>query len=182
MPPSAVRSVRDIIYWQYAKIISESAHFGKKNYGFIMSKFKELQTGKIHWSTSIREYVKEHEDPDHCIYCGSEGKLTLEHILPRSRGGPDISDNGVWVCGSCNSSKGAKRLYEWKGLKNKDRHHRVAEGKYLKLLYRIHEENGTLDSTDVLGLCSNCDMGDLCLKEDTVGKLTVYCIEGCFQK
>ncbi len=30
--------------------------------------------------------------------------LTLDHILPRSRGGPDTADNAVMVCGSCNSN------------------------------------------------------------------------------
>jgi hypothetical protein len=57
MPPSAIKTIKDLIFWQYAKIIAESAHIGKTNYGFIMSKFKELQTEKIHWSMSIREYV-----------------------------------------------------------------------------------------------------------------------------
>ena len=36
MPPKAVRTLRDLLFWQYAKIISESAGFGKSNYGFIM--------------------------------------------------------------------------------------------------------------------------------------------------
>ena len=182
MPPPAVKSIRDLIFWQYAKIISESAHFGKKNYGFIMSKYKDLQGGKVHWSTSIREYIREHEDPNICIYCGVQGRLTLEHILPRARGGPDIPENGAWVCGQCNSSKGAKRLYEWKGLKNKDRHHRIAEGKYLKLMYKLHEDRGTLDITDVKELCADCDMGALCEEEGSVERLTVYCLEGCFIK
>ena len=63
MPPPAVKSIKDLIFWQYAKIISESAHFGKTNYGFIMSKFNELRSGEITWSTAIREYIKEHEIP-----------------------------------------------------------------------------------------------------------------------
>lgn len=182
MPPSAVKTVKDLIFWQYAKIISESAKFGKKNYGFIMTKFKELQQDKIHWSTAIREWVKEHESPNECIYCGSKDNLTTEHILPRVRNGPDITDNAIRVCKSCNSSKGDKRLYEWKGLDNKDKHHRIAEGKYLKLLYKLHEEKGTLNVDNVKTLCPECDMGKLCKEANKVGKLTVYCLEGCFLK
>ena len=87
MPPSAVKTIRDLIYWQYAKIISESAGYGKRQYGFVMNRFKSLQSGKISWSTSIREYIKEREKTDVCIYCGSKSDLTLDHILPRSRGG-----------------------------------------------------------------------------------------------
>lgn len=45
--------------------------------------------------------------------------LTTEHILPRNCGGEDTTDNVVRVCKSCNSSKGGKRLYEWKGLKER---------------------------------------------------------------
>jgi hypothetical protein len=179
MPPSAVRSVGDLIFWQYAKIISESACVGKTSYGFIMDRYKKLQCGEINWSTSIREYVKERESPTLCIYCGIEDRLTLEHILPTSRGGPDIPDNAVWVCGNCNSSKGSKRLYEWYGLSSKDKVPRIAEGKYLKLLYILHTQKGTLDETQVEKLCANCDMEEICpIKQ----KLTVYCLEGCFNK
>lgn len=176
MPPSAVKTIRDLIYWQYAKIISESAGFGKKNYGFIMGKFKKLQDGRNEWSGAIREYVKEKEKPGVCIYCGAAGKLTLEHILPTSRGGPDNADNAVMVCGSCNSSKGSKRLYEWFGLDDKDGIHRIAEGKYLKLLYSLHEKSGTLDRNL---LCEECDLKAKCPEKE---KLTVYCLEGCFRK
>jgi hypothetical protein len=47
MPPAVVKSVKDLIYWQYAKIIAESAGIGKKDYGFVMNKFKQLKQGEI---------------------------------------------------------------------------------------------------------------------------------------
>ena len=141
-----------------------------------------LKKGETNWSNAIREYIKERENINICIYCGVNDKLTHEHILPRSRNGEDIADNSVFVCKSCNSSKGDKRLYEWKGLKNKDEHHRIAEGKYLKYLYILHERKGTLEFDNVKDLCVNCDMGNLCEKENTVEKLSVYCLEGCFGK
>ncbi len=46
MPPAVVKTVRDLIYWQYAKIIAESAGMGKKDYGFVMNKFKQLRGGQ----------------------------------------------------------------------------------------------------------------------------------------
>ena len=114
MPPPAVKTIKDLIYWQYAKLISKSAGFKiDESRAFQMSKFKELQTGKIHWSSTIREWLKEHDSPDVCAYCGKKGKLTIEHIIPRACGGPDIPDNAVMVCSSCNSSKGKKKLYEY---------------------------------------------------------------------
>ncbi len=181
MPPKAIKSVRDIIYWQYAKIISNASGFGKTNWGMVMYDLKRLKSGEMHWSTTVREWLLEHESNDQCIYCGTDGKLTTEHILPRSRSGEDIPDNVVRVCKSCNSSKGDKRLYEWKGLDHKDEHHRIAEGKYLKYLYSLHERRGTLDVDKVTDLCKNCDMGKLCERDDSVEKLSVYCLEGCFK-
>lgn len=182
MPPAAIRTIKDEIFYQYSKIISESAGFGKNNYGFIMSNFKELKNGNKVWSTAIREWIKEHEKPNECIYCGSKDKLTTEHILPRCRNGPDIADNAIKVCEKCNSSKGDKRLYEWIGYKNKDKIPRIAEGKYLKLLYKLHEEKGTLNTDNVKLLCPKCDMGKNCKKEGHEGKLTVFCLEGTFTK
>ena len=182
MPPRAVRTVREIIYYQYAKIISASSGFGKGNYGMIMTRWKQLVGGEIQWSSSVREWLKEREVASQCIYCGEEGALTVEHILPRCCGGEDIPENVVMVCKRCNSSKGGKRLYEWRGLEAKDTHHRIAEGKYLKYLYALHEKKGTLDEDDVTKLCPECTLQKLCEKENSVEKLSVYCIEGCFRK
>ena len=170
--------MKDLLYWQYAKIISESAGTGKTNYGFIMDRFKKLKSADIQWSSSIREYVKEHERPDQCVYCGARGDLTLEHMLPRARRGPDVPENAVWVCASCNSKKGSRRLYEWYGLENRNALPRIAEGKYLKLLYSLHQEKGTLDSVPA-ELCPSCDLGTKCPVQE---KLSVYCLEGLFVK
>lgn len=180
MPPPAIKTIKDLLFWQYAKIIAESAGYGKKKYGFIMNRFKKLKIGEIQWSTSIREYIKEREVHDKCIYCGSEEKekLTKEHILPKSRQGPEEFSNIVFVCKKCNSSKGDKRLYEWFGLKNRNRISRIAEGKYLKLLYELHNSLGTLHMT-APELCPICDLEKKCPIQE---KLTVYCLEGLFQK
>ena len=179
MPPPAVKTVRDLIYWQYAKIISESAGAGKKQYSFVMDRFRKLASGGISWSTTIREYVKEHEKAEEYIYCGTKKDLTIDHILPKSGGGPDSPDNAVWVCRSCNSAKGDRRLYEWYELDRRYEVPRIAEGKYLKLLHFLHEQMVTLDTKDVSQLCPRCDLGSKCPEKE---KLTVYCLEGLFLK
>jgi len=179
VPPTAVKSIRDLIYWQYAKIIAESAGAGKRNYGFVMNRFQKMVSGDISWSTSIREYVKERERSGECIYCGAKTELTLEHILPVSKGGPDSPDNAIWVCQHCNSSKGDRRLYEWFGLDQRYGIPRIAEGKYLKLLYSLHEDMNTLSIEDVSQLCPRCDLMSKCPEKQ---KLSVYCLEGLFHK
>lgn len=180
MPPSAVRTVRDLIYWQYAKIISESAGVGKRRYAFVMDRFKKLQSGEIEWSGAIREYVREREMPTICIYCGAADGLSYDHLLPRNRGGPDSPDNVALACRHCNSSKGDKGLYEWYMLDRRYELPRVAEGKYLKLLFELHAQNDTLDveRTGLEFLCRSCEQGHLC--EET--SLTVYCLESVLRR
>ena len=41
-----------------------------------------------------------------CQYCGSKKGLTLDHVLPRSRGGGDSWENLVTACDHCNVKKG----------------------------------------------------------------------------
>ena len=41
-----------------------------------------------------------------CQYCGSREQLTIDHILPKSRGGPDSWENLVAACVPCNNRKG----------------------------------------------------------------------------
>lgn len=43
-----------------------------------------------------------------CQYCGSREELTLDHVLPRSRGGGHGWDNVVTACRSCNQRKGSR--------------------------------------------------------------------------
>jgi hypothetical protein len=83
MPPAVVKTVGDLIFWQYAKIIADSAGIRKTDYGFVMKKFKQLRAGSISWN-EIREYVKERETVDRCGFCGATADLTLEHLLRRS--------------------------------------------------------------------------------------------------
>lgn len=180
MPPLAVKTICDLIHWQYAKIISESAGTGKRQFPFVMNRFKKLQSGEIEWSGSIREYIREREKPNQCIYCGSNEDLSYDHLIPRNRNGPDIPANVVMACKSCNSSKGGKGLYEWFTLDRRYDVPRVAEGKYLKLLYKLHNENGTLETgrSDLDRLCIGCEIGYLC-KESA---LTVYCLESILMR
>lgn len=49
----------------------------------------------------------------HCAYCDKEAKLTLDHVIPLSKGGKHSKDNVVPACGHCNDSKGIKTLEEW---------------------------------------------------------------------
>ena len=41
-----------------------------------------------------------------CQYCGSRSSLTVDHVIPRSKGGPSTWDNIVASCAPCNRRKG----------------------------------------------------------------------------
>ena len=49
-----------------------------------------------------------------CQYCGSSGRLTLDHVVPRSRGGASVWENVVTSCAPCNHRKGNGLLHEAK--------------------------------------------------------------------
>jgi len=49
-------------------------------------------------------------DKNQCQYCGrSDGKLTIDHVVPRTKGGPSTWENMVCACAHCNNKKGEYR-------------------------------------------------------------------------
>lgn len=50
-----------------------------------------------------------------CVYCGSDNRksLTLDHVIPQSKGGPNTWDNLVTACKSCNNEKDSLTLKEY---------------------------------------------------------------------
>lgn len=58
-----------------------------------------------------------------CVYCGTKKNLTIDHILPKSRGGKNTWLNMVTCCSSCNRQKGDK----------------TPEEANLKMLYKVTE-------------------------------------------
>lgn len=49
-----------------------------------------------------------------CFYCGADGELHDDHVVPRSRGGPDIPHNIVKACPKCNCAKNDRLPSEWR--------------------------------------------------------------------
>jgi 5-methylcytosine-specific restriction endonuclease McrA len=63
-----------------------------------------------------REFVFA-RDGYECVYCGAKDKLTLDHVIPDSRGGSHTPENLATCCSTCNSSKHARTPQEWLGGK-----------------------------------------------------------------
>lgn len=48
-----------------------------------------------------------------CAYCNAIDKLTVDHIVPRSKGGTYNKTNVAMVCGQCNNDKADQDLDDW---------------------------------------------------------------------
>lgn len=49
-------------------------------------------------------------DRNCCQYCGATSRLTIDHVIPKSKGGDDTWENLVVACSKCNTLKGDKLL------------------------------------------------------------------------
>ena len=172
MPDKEVKTIRDLIFYQYAKIIARSA-FGcgdgiqakKTNYGFIKKKFRELRDDEMQWSAILREDIQFVESDKKCIFCQTVDNLTKEHIVPKTLkvnerckdcGHIQGIHNIIWSCRPCNSSKGQKGLYKYFQELHTGKHFSdfipsLLEKKYLKTMYLCHQCAGTLDK-EIIGI------------------------------
>lgn len=121
MPDKSVKTIKDQIYFQYAKIITKASFWykdwleaKKKAYWFIKNKFRELQNWTISWSDITREDWQFVWSEKECIYCWSNEGLEREHIVPKSlkinekcSSCPTIQwiSNQLWACKKCNIKK-----------------------------------------------------------------------------
>lgn len=144
------KTVRELVYWEYAKLIAEKATGARSNYRFVVFSYKRLVSGKISPSTILTENQHLFRAGDVCAYCGATVNLQWEHIIPMSIGGPDCFDNLVRACSACNLSKGALDPYQWYAKADIEAVPRVVLGKFLKLVFTEYQKAGLLDSDDYM--------------------------------
>lgn len=65
------------------------------------------------WASVLRQYR------GCCAYCQTDGPMTMDHVIPLSRGGRHTVGNVVPACGSCNSSKFNRLLVEWRQFRQR---------------------------------------------------------------
>ena len=71
-------------------------------------------------------------DGGRCVYCGVEARrtgrgvrrasdlATLDHVVPRSLGGPLRADNLVLACQACNNARGVMEAEAFRALRARD--------------------------------------------------------------
>ena len=66
--------------------------------------------------------IKQWDDDPHCCYCGVRTTLTrglyrtsatIDHILPKSKGGSNHPQNLVLACARCNNRRGVRRVIDF---------------------------------------------------------------------
>lgn len=92
-------------------------------------RFKTIRPEKVYYKPSIIRIPKYVElkwnkvpftkhnvfkrDRHQCVYCKSKRDLTIDHVIPKSKGGQDNWGNVVTACLKCNSLKADLTLKEW---------------------------------------------------------------------
>ncbi|MGE5484849.1 MAG: HNH endonuclease [Ignavibacteriales bacterium] len=173
MPDRDVRTIRHLIYYQYAKIMARRAFQqsnGKaakaKHYGFTEQTLRDLVAGVISWSDITREDWQLVESDKECSFCGASQPLSREHLVPRSLrinercctcDAIQSIHNQVWSCRTCNSRKSQSGVYAFyaRRFPGESKFYGLipplVEKKYLKTIYRCHQCAGTLDCGDIDG-------------------------------
>jgi 5-methylcytosine-specific restriction endonuclease McrA len=93
-----------------------------------------------YYGISLSRHNVLRRDNFHCQYCGTNKNLTLDHLLPRSRGGETSWLNLVTACSRCNSRKG-DRTPEEAGLKLLCRPTKPSLQSFLKLHLNAYNED-----------------------------------------
>ena len=69
---------------------------------------RNTQSSKMPIPSNIRWAVWQ-RDGFRCKYCGSQSYLTIDHVIPESKGGETIESNLQTLCRSCNARKGDRQ-------------------------------------------------------------------------
>jgi len=154
------KTIKELIFWSYANLAMahtaverNQEEYGRFNFIIRAKLFKGLKDGAMNIRTIFDDEKVKLQTGQICNYCGSNKKLTLDHIFSRKMGGMDDAANLIFACRSCNSSKGDKDLMEWMDYRDEFLPLMVIR-RYLKLVFNYCRENELLDTSieDVSGM------------------------------
>jgi hypothetical protein len=146
-----IKTVQEHIAWSYANLAraDKALRDGVKKYAVVHHMVRaRLYKGLCDHTMSMATLYKDERlkmtVPQACYYCGSTAKLSVDHLIPRIKGGADESDNLIWACRSCNSSKRDKDMLKW--MFDKELFPSILLlRRYLKIIMRYCEVNQLLE-------------------------------------
>lgn len=144
-------TVRDSIAWSYANLarahaaLNDGALVYGRTHHIIRSKlFAGLKSGRMAMGSIFDDERLKLTAEQACAYCGGRENLTVDHLVPRIRGGRDAADNLILACRSCNSSKGSKDLLDW--MQSKGNFPSIfLLRRYLKIVARYCEQEALME-------------------------------------
>ena len=82
-----------------------------------------------------------------CMYCGSDENLTVDHVIPKSKGGKSTWENCVAACQKCNNKKGDKTPSEAKMFfKNNKQPIIPTVNEFIKIKMKMYDLDKILNS------------------------------------
>jgi hypothetical protein len=73
---------------------------------FAITRWKAKKLG-IGGTLTVEEWHSMLDEYNGCYFCGSQGRMTMEHMMPKSIGGGFTAQNIKPVCLPCNLARGA---------------------------------------------------------------------------
>lgn len=153
MPGPPIETVSQHIAWSYANLGRAHAaveagldSYGRTHHMIRARLYKGLTTSTLKMRTLYDDEKVKFTYPQSCCYCGTTETLSIDHLISRIKGGDDHSNNLVWACRSCNSSKGGRDLLEWYQIKNRFPSILLLR-RYIKLVAKYCVEHGILETT-----------------------------------
>lgn len=120
MPAPELRTVGDVIAWSYANLACAHAavrdgrvKHTRTDWMIRAKLFRGLREGSMRMGGLFDDERLQLIAAPRCAYCGEEGSLAIDHLIPRAAGGKDDGHNLVRACRPCNSSKGKRDLMDW---------------------------------------------------------------------
>jgi len=114
------QTVRDLLNLSYANLamahaaVSDQAlRYQRTHYMIRARLLAGLRKGTMRMGSFLEDERLKLQLPQSCCYCGSNERLSIDHLVPLNQGGLDLPENMVWACRACNSSKGARDMLDW---------------------------------------------------------------------
>ena len=118
--PPTIQTVREHIAWSYANLARAHAaltdgatQYAMKHHMIRSRLYAGLVSGKVAMQSIYQDERLKMTSAQVCSYCGEAEKLSVDHLIPRVKDGPDDADNLVLACRRCNSSKQGNDLLVW---------------------------------------------------------------------
>jgi hypothetical protein len=172
MVDKEVNTIKDLIYYQFAKIVvkdmlnlQDREDARQRHYGFIKSTFRGFIRENKPWSEITGNNEKYFEPEENCSFCGIQHKeLHAENLIKctininqlcKTCNNLKSIQNQIKMCSVCGTARGQLGLYEYfhkifPGIYfYYDFIPRRLEETYLTLIYSCHECAGTLNKGDI---------------------------------